>query len=723
MRYRKLPMTAPITVTVPQLSGGLNLYDTPDRLADSQLTDCENMWWHNGALRTRPGLVAETKEAPHYNHHQNINEREVFLSRTRIITDGTKMDFYAAIMTATEGWKHLGAGATYRGAIPAEGYEPTVLGFPAEKNADSGWYAMLSSGEIIRDTADGWEQAAPYVPTVMINGAGEEFEGEATPAAYEDYNCLTRAFSCTYTTDGVSKTWKLPMDDLGTSIADGDEKGPTALKVEVTLAGANGLNVRKGTMTMNDQGMVPEISITTTLTEAGNLDGEKYKAPRILVRYSPVSGKVTTEVWATDKTAGTGANTEVKVGVLPAVTGNNLKITAYRNEKYEKQRLEICRMTRATPFGGDRSGTEGGTRYFVTGNPDEPNLVRWSGIEHPLYFPEHNHVRIGDEGQAVTAFGKQGDLLIAFKEREIYALQYVAGTEDDSQFAVSGDAAVTTYSAKFPITPISPAVGCNCPDTVRLVDNRLVWLNDNGQVYMLTATNQYSERNVRMISRNITEHIRQASTDVLRKARAAEYNGYYALLVGKKIYLLDTQTSAFHNFNYYSDEDSARKALPWFVWTLPKLSEGDYAYTAIASDGINLRLSATIADGKTNEPIFRLEGDTDDGQHIACRFATKLWDFGRPDRKKSVEEIYTNVGCLPGGRVRLTYQTENGEYEDPYPIKDHRDDEARARRYLRRTRVTPNMKMVQVFGIKFQCDRAMEVDGLYIKVRQQGVVR
>lgn len=721
MGYRKLPVTASTTVTVPQLSGGLNIYDAPGRLTDAQLTDCENMWWHNGALVTRPGLVKDTEEAQHYNHHQKVNEREMLLSRTRI-TDGDKLAFYAAKMTAAEGWKPLGAGDTYYGAAPAEGYDATVLGFPAEKNSGSDWYVLLSGGDVIKDTETGWEAAAPYVPTVMINGAGEEFQGDANPTAYEDYNSLSREFSCTFTTDGTSRTFKLPEGDLGAATTT-ESAGDTVLKVEVTLNGSDGLKVRKGTAKIDENGVAAE-DIAITIAEAG-IDGSAYKDAHIKVNYSRSSGKVVLEIWATDKKATTGQQV-VKVCNLPEVSHNNLKITAYRNKKYESQRLEVCRMTRGIPFGGDRSGTEGGTRYFITGNPDEPNLVRWSGIEHPLYFPEHNYVRIGDESQAVTAFGKQGDLLITFKEREIYALQYVAGDEDDTDFAVSGGVALTTYAAKFPVTPISPAVGCNCPDTVRLVNNRLVWMNDDGQVYMLTATNQFSERNVRMISRNIREHIKGGDEpDALRGARGAEYEGYYMLLVGKRIYMLDTQTTAFHNFNYYSDEDSARKALPWFVWTLPQLAEesNQYAYTAIASDGINLRLSATVADGKANEPIFRLGGDTDDGAHIPCRFATKLWDFGRPDRKKSVEEIYTNVGCLPGGRVRLTYITENGEYEDPYPIKDFRDDKARARRYLRRARVTPNVRLVQVFGVRFECDRAMEVDGLYIKVRQQGVVR
>jgi len=724
MAYRKLPMTAPTTVTVPQLSGGLNIYDAPGRLTDAQLTDCNNMWWHNGALVTRPGLVRDEASGRHYPTRQTINEREILLSRMQLTTTSKATAFYAALFSAKSGMTELGSKAfTYWGKLPEDGHPLTSLGFPAEKNADTGWYFLLSTGEVIKENrgensgeeGKAWAAAQPYVPTVMINGAGESFEGDANPTAYEDYNTMTREFSCTFTTDGTSVTFKLPDGDLGTSTT-GEKAGDIALKIELTSA--TGSNIKKDIVLTEDG----QSSVTDSITvEPKEMDlSNDYSNVRVSVSVKRSTGAVRVEVLAVDA----GGNRHF--GSLPEVCHNNLKITAYRNKKYESQRLEVCRMTRGISFGGDRSGTEGGTRYFVTGNPDEPNLVRWSGIEHPLYFPEHNHVRIGDESQAVTAFGKQGDLLIAFKERETYALQYVAGTEADDQFAVSGGVAVTTYAAKFPITPISPAVGCNCPDTVRLVNNRLVWMNDDGQVYMLTSTNQFSERNVRMISRNIRALLTADNTpETLRNAKATEYEGYYMLMAGKKIYLLDTQTAAFHSFNYYSDEDSARKALPWFVWTLPQLAEesSKYAYTAIVSDGTNLRIAATIDDNSPQEPVYRLGGDTDDGKHIPCHFATKWWDFGRPDRKKSVEEIYTNVGCLPGGRVRLTYLSENGEYEDPYPIKDYRDDKARARRYLHRARVTPNVRMVQVFGVRFQCDRAMEVDGLHIKVRQQGVVR
>ena len=42
------------TLNIPELSGGMNLRDGLSHVADNQLTDAKNMWFKDGALRTRP---------------------------------------------------------------------------------------------------------------------------------------------------------------------------------------------------------------------------------------------------------------------------------------------------------------------------------------------------------------------------------------------------------------------------------------------------------------------------------------------------------------------------------------------------------------------------------------------------------------------------------------------------------------------------------------------
>ena len=729
MRGYKMPLPARTSVTVPQLSGGVNKYDVPNRIADNQLSDCNNMWWHDGALRTRPGLSVLGASLPklEYNSKQIVNEREMLL--TDMYNYGDGISFSAAKMSINEGLQKLGAGGfSYYGKRSPEGYALTALGIEADKNDATGWYYLLSNGEVIKENNKdnlpqpgfGWVKTEPYVPTVVINGTGTEWQtsnGYTGNTMYEDFNMLTRAYRCEFTTDGVSYTWNLPERKLATDIVGedvNDETGGKMAVVELTLKKAGSGKIRTISAEFFAETAEPMEQRKKVAVDTDEAPGSGYTEMWLEITFNPKDGCVKTIFRGKDSTGKITA----PIGGPLAVDTNNLKITVWRNRKYEKERMTICRMTRGIWFGGDRSGVEGGSRFFVCGNPDKPNLVHWSGIEHPTYFPEHNYTYVGEPGQAVTAFGKQGDLLVLYKAREMYAIQYVAGDNTDMDFATSGGVSITTYMAQFPMTPINAMVGCDCPDTVRLVNNRLVWATSTGEVYMLTAVDQYNERNVRMISRNIQAELAATGKDALQQAVAGEYFGYYLLLVNNKVFLLDTQTSAFSSFNYYSNEDGARKALPWFVWTLPER----YAYAGMVACENQVRL--TVCDRETDEAkALMLAGDKDEGSPIACYFTTKLWDFDRPDYKKSIEQMYLGVGCAEQGIVQLTYVTEKGSFADPYMVVDRRNAVGRALRYICKVRVTPNVRMVQCFGARFDCNTTMEVDGLFIKVRQQGVVR
>ena len=732
MRYMRMPVSGLATVTIPQLNGGVNVYDVPNRVGDNQLTECNNLWWHGGALRTRPGLlVGQRFPAFAYTHRQIVDERTALLYR--FVQEGESARFYAAQLTAQGGgFAKLGAqGYGYAFETASDKNACTALGIRGRKNDDTRWYYLLSNGAVIKENPDdsamegaGWVATDPYIPTVLINGVGEDCEAEAEPTTYEDYNMLTRAFQCHYTTDGVSSTWKLPMGNLATDLPGVDrenENGGMVAKIEVDVFGENGLRTIQTMLVIDENGHIVQRYIDENgeeqtgrppLTEEEAGLPENWSSISLEVDINPRKGVLTTTMYG----AQGATNANPISGGLPYVTSNNLRVTVWRSREYEKDRLTICKMTRGEWFGGDASGIAGGTRYFVCGNPDEPDLLCWSGIEHPLYFPEHNRVRVGDDHQAITAMGKQGSLLVLYKEQqEMYALQYSAGTADDYAFAESGGVAVTSYMAKFLLTPINASVGCDCPDTVRLVNNRLVWANSDGSVYMLTATNPYSERNVRMISRNVRRLLADCGAATLQDAQAGEYEGYYLLLAGNRVFLMNTQTSAFSNFNYYDDENAAAKAIPWFVWTLPE----HLTYTGMLSAGNALRMMVTTAE-EGALAMLTSEADSDDGAPIPCRMTTKLWDFGMPDRKKSVEHLYMGLGCADPYRLQVTYVTEQGRMNDPHRMENsliaHEG-------YLLRRHLTPNVRMVQAFGLCLDSPVGLELDEIQMKIRQQGVVR
>ena len=87
---------------------------------------------------------------------------------------------------------------------------------------------------------------------------------------------------------------------------------------------------------------------------------------------------------------------------LPEVLRNNITVKAWKKTDGISPSTVIGGMTVSTWFGGDRSGTNSGTRLFLSGNPSYPGLVR----RHP------------DTGTAQLglAYRIDGDRLAEFRE-------------------------------------------------------------------------------------------------------------------------------------------------------------------------------------------------------------------------------------------------------------------------------------------------------------------
>lgn len=61
MKYPMISKQPRREVSVSQFSGGLNLRDSMTGIRDNQLTECENMWYKEGMLRTRPPFLTDGK--------------------------------------------------------------------------------------------------------------------------------------------------------------------------------------------------------------------------------------------------------------------------------------------------------------------------------------------------------------------------------------------------------------------------------------------------------------------------------------------------------------------------------------------------------------------------------------------------------------------------------------------------------------------------------------
>jgi hypothetical protein len=522
-----------------------------------------------------------------------------------------------------------------------------------------------------------------YIPTISINGVpSETTDGKPSGDVNEEKNMLTPKFKCTFTTDGVGKYYFLPLKSLD----DAD--------VIVTRTTAFGN--------------------TYTLTI---LEGQTK---------SELVGTVYANV---DRNGGYVWFTNSSNEIIPlAQTGERNNVTVTASKATYGDMSKICGMTFNTWYGGDASGLHGGTRLFVSGNPGYPNLVHWSDVNNPLYFPEGNYKYIGGESQKVTAFGKQSDMLVIFKERETYRLGFQSA-EVTTQAVEAGTAVTNDYV--FTVSPINAYIGCDVPNTIQLCANRLVWANLNGKVYTLVSANQYNEQTIREVSQNIESKIREHTKTEIVNASAADYDGRYYLLIGNSVYVMDYRNSVFVYYGSYADDKKAQRGMEWYKWDVA--IEG-VTWNRIIGEGTQPVLCGSYGteEGVTLvnyvfSPIAEYSDIKPDGSKkpVPCMFQTKVFDFGNPSAYKNISQLYLGVGRESTNPVmRFTYLTDRGQAVDAYtlyPLKQPAD--SGTAEYIDIRRITPRLNRILRFGIKVESDTAMSVDSMKLEYSPYGGVK
>ena len=719
MRIPKMPKSNQYRVSVPALNGGVNLNDAPNLVEDNQLTAVLNMWWKDQALRTRAGL-ATTVERSFHIQTSGMGDSLTYkvYSPVRVYRDGKPEDYVCCSCEFETSRANRvfhfyrfneSGSATHVSSLTFLDYEdgdPYATGmfmFAANPTADGiGLYAVFNSGDIYSMNKNfelqKIDKSEIYAPLVVVNAKGKKesetavYTRNGTP--FEGYNLLGGAFRTAFTTDN-DIYYLLAQDQLTANVGE---------VVTIQYTGENG-----EVYTWE----IPPTSDSATIT----IDSKQITA-WITRSYGSLSFR----------------DDNLTPYPLPGIgQSNNLIVTAWKTDPEATKK--IANMQFATWFGGDRSGINGGTRLFVSGNPDHPNLVHWSDINNPLYFPENNYAYIGESSQKVTGFGKQTDILVIFKEHEIYSAEYVSGNTYTAQDVIDGKVVdVTANAAVFPITPINSGIGCDCPNTIQLCNNRLIWATSDGAVYGLMAANQASERNVRKLSAMIESRLKAEDRYLLKSALSCDVDGHYMLFVWNRVYLLDYMDGVFQYYATYSDERKAQRNMSWYCWEFPKecmpaavMPKGDrlsafcirnYPYTD--SSGMPKKAlfgAAYLLDGERDcvfhpsGPAFET-GEFDisvEDREIQSCFQTKVFDFGSQERKKKIHRLHMNMADTSNARITVSYVTEKGAMDDVYELSMSGTG-AMVGRML-----TPGVSRVCRFGVLVSSAGAIGVDGLVIR--------
>ena len=294
---------------------------------------------------------------------------------------------------------------------------------------------------------------------------------------------------------------------------------------------------------------------------------------------------------------------------------NNLIITCNFNESEaidNRKKIFDCRLAKS--FGGTSIR---GTRMFLSGNPSDPAKYYRSYIHNCTYFPDLEYEIVGTGTEKITAFESQYGALIVFTETSIYQILY------------SFDGDTPLFSTKL----ISPIIGCDMPNSVHLVDNKLVFANTSSGVHLIDYFNGTDEKNIKQISLNINgskfikKGLLSESYEDLKNAVSAIFGGRYYLHTKKHTYVWDYGLRSFEFSNLYYDANSenVQRKLVWYIF------DNIHAKYFIAMRSENFLAYITDTDihtGDNRVNIVKFNPHCDDfGQTIKAYFITKSFDF------------------------------------------------------------------------------------------------
>lgn len=700
-------------LTIPELSGGVNYRDGISQVLDNQLTDCRNVWYKNGLLRTRPAVRCAEGFDFINQYYENDADVTVYIKKENFRVINGETYFLVAIKTrgnirfiyhpensslepipvTTIGPNELPKGEFTCNIFQHdadiycfcsgyyEGEEIPYYIFKISENEDEGFSVLRITDDTHIDNIEQNDYEI-YAPVVMTNCGPattlvETREGMILNGAsmLEGYNLLGSRYRMVFSTAKEAKT---------------DEEAEMTDEMKYSL--------------LHDVGSFIGQTVVVTLTDC---DGNT-KTHKVTIKNG--EGDVETEsqgdglflaVRGKSFRFCTEQNWE-KVATIPRnkFVRNNMIVTApcpTDRKGYEK----VLNMTFSEWFGGSSEGIYDGIHLFMGGNTakDEKSLVCWSDFDKPLYFSENGYAYVGDKAQRVTAFGKQGENLIIFKERETYATKY-SGSEkvlDTEKFLSGKIDSLEKYEVNFPMLQVHGFIGCDCPNTVQLCRNRLVWAHSDGKVYTLVSANQWNERSVFEVSGMVERKLKTHSADQLKKALSADWEGHYVLSLGDQFYLMDYNSYGYANVTSYSKNDDAQMHIPWWVWDKPlyphninivgvgfKTEEKPIKVMSMVTVGQRLFLftevltskgpSVKISDYRIPEimwfegeddrlPDIRFESDPVTTEQyrwrdivkrqIPAMAQTKLFDFGSPTLLKRVPTAELSLGANGGVPIEV----------------------------------------------------------------------
>ena len=234
-----------------------------------------------------------------------------------------------------------------------------------------------------------------------------------------------------------------------------------------------------------------------------------------------INGKALT--WTVDATLGKISFSE-PVGAPPVTGEDNVRIT------YEvESRADVINKMRI----GITYGVGGAMdRLFLSGNPDEPTVDRWSEWNDPLYFPDTNYAEIGQNGMPIAGYSVFGDKLVTLLKSE---------TEGRNAFVREG-VLDKDGNVVFRIVKTITCNGSISEKSIQTFGGEPVFLTREG-IVSLTPNDLTGDRYAQQRSYFLNGALLREV--MLHTAISCVWGRFYCLAINGKIYLLDNEQKSY----------------------------------------------------------------------------------------------------------------------------------------------------------------------------------
>lgn len=328
--------------------------------------------------------------------------------------------------------------------------------------------------------------------------------------------------------------------------------------------------------------------------------------------------------WKTADATVSGATFTVSSVYSPVVVGqDNISITYYATGTGDPSIDKSSWVLGCQTYSHYSKSTV--DQIFVTGNPDHPQYVFYSGLGDPTYFPDLNYLYIGGSITSVMGFLNLGEYLAVVKEQSgqdstvflIYqtSISSKTVTIDDKTSQTTQE---TTYATKQATTGVG-AISKHC---FGVLNDEPMFLSASG-VHGIVSTSLTSEK----VTRNRSTYLDRKLTDEpnLENAVAVVWNNYYCLAINGHMYVLDGR----HKTN-------------------DRMGNTNYLYEGYYWDNIPARCLMTYEKelwfGTEDGRICRFKSGSDmtvysdDGAPIKAIWSTPLDDDGAPEYFKTMQK-------------------------------------------------------------------------------------